>query len=73
MGSAAVTSKGQVTIPQDVRRKLGIRQGGRVAVEVQGDHAELWIVAQPAEVAGDGFGLLRSRRRSVAADFVRHR
>ncbi len=31
MTSAAVTSKGQVTIPVDVRTKLGLRPGSRLA------------------------------------------
>lgn len=31
MASATVTSKGQVTIPLDVRTKLGLRPGSRLA------------------------------------------
>lgn len=31
MSSATVTTKGQVTIPIDVRTKLGLRPGSRVA------------------------------------------
>lgn len=31
MTSATVTSKGQVTIPADVRTKLGLRPGSRLA------------------------------------------
>lgn len=31
MSSATVTSKGQVTIPVDVRTKLGLRPGSRLA------------------------------------------
>ena len=69
MGSVSVTSKGQVTIPKDIRQKLGIRAGSRVAIRVVGDYAELVIVSQPAEVASSGFGMLRSRRKSVPADF----
>lgn len=69
MDSVSVTSKGQVTIPKDVRQKLGIRAGSRVTMRVVGDHAELVVVSQPAEVAGGGFGMLRSRRKSVPADF----
>jgi AbrB family looped-hinge helix DNA binding protein len=32
-----VTSKGQVTIPQDARRRLGIEAGAEVDFEVDGD------------------------------------
>lgn len=69
MDSVSVTSKGQVTIPKDIRQKLGIRAGSRVTMRVVGDRAELLVVSQPAEVASDGFGMLRSRRKSVPADF----
>jgi len=69
MASVPVTSKGQVTIPKDIRQKLGIRAGSRVEMRVVGDHAELVVVSQPAEVASGGSGMLRSRRASVPADF----
>ena len=69
MGSVSVTSKGQVTIPKDIRQKLGIRAGSRVEMWLVGDHAELVVVSQPAEVASGGFGMLRSQRGSVPADF----
>lgn len=36
-----VTSKGQVTIPLDVRRALGIQPGSEVRFEVDGDGARL--------------------------------
>jgi AbrB family looped-hinge helix DNA binding protein len=32
-----VTRKGQVTIPIDIRRKLGIKEGDKLAVEEHGD------------------------------------
>ncbi|MFT4257825.1 MAG: AbrB/MazE/SpoVT family DNA-binding domain-containing protein [Pseudoxanthomonas sp.] len=69
MNATAVTTKGQVTIPQEVRHKLGIRQGSRIEFRVVGEHAELRVVSSPAEVPGDGFGLLKSRKKSVPADF----
>lgn len=69
MGETSVTSKGQVTIPKNVRGQLGIRTGSRVEFHVVGDHAELRVSTHPAQVAGDGFGLLKSRRNSVPADF----
>jgi len=36
-----VTSKGQVTIPIDVRTKLGIRPGTEVDFVIKGDYARL--------------------------------
>jgi len=36
-----VTSKGQVTIPSDVRRLLGIQPGEKVIFRVQGDKVEI--------------------------------
>ena len=69
MDSFSVTSKGQVTIPKDIRQKLGISAGSRVAWRLVGDRAELVLFSQPAEVEPDGFGLLRSRRKSVPVDF----
>ena len=32
---ATVTSKGQVTIPQEVRQRLGLKQGDRVSFELE--------------------------------------
>lgn len=69
MGDLSVTSKGQVTIPRDVRQKLGIRAGSKVRFRVAGDHAELTRVSAPANVTVSGYGLLKSKRRSVPADF----
>jgi len=37
MEIAKVTSKGQITIPIDVRRKLGIKEGDKVLFEEDGD------------------------------------
>lgn len=63
-----ITSKGQVTIPKHVRQQLGIRQGSEVEFAVVGDHIELRVVQQPAEITATGFGLLKSKRRSAPAD-----
>ena len=37
MAEATITSKGQVTIPSEVRRELGLRQGDRLDFVVMGD------------------------------------
>jgi antitoxin PrlF len=45
--TATMTSKGQVTVPVEVRRRLGLKQGDRVAFEVADGTATLRPV--PAE------------------------
>ena len=69
MSSLSVTSEGQVTIAKEVRQKLGIRTGSKVHICVVGDHAELVMVSAPVIISTSGFGLLRSERKSVPADF----
>jgi AbrB family looped-hinge helix DNA binding protein len=69
MELTSVTSKGQVTIPQDVRKKLGIRQGSRISFDVVDDHVEMRVQSTPSTVAGSGYGLLKSKKASVPADF----
>lgn len=41
MSLTRVTSKGQITIPQDVRKALGIKQSDYVVVVLDGDKAIL--------------------------------
>ena len=69
MEATAVTSKGQVTIPKELRQQLGIRQGTRIEFSLAGDHAEMRVKSSPTIDAGSGFGLLKSSRATVAADF----
>lgn len=69
MEATTVTSKGQVTIPQALRQKLGIRQGSKVEFSLVGDHVEMRVVHTPASVPTSGFGMLKSKRAAVPADF----
>lgn len=41
---AKVTSKGQVTVPRDIRRRLGVRTGDRLQFEVDGDGVRVTAV-----------------------------
>jgi AbrB family looped-hinge helix DNA binding protein len=68
--STSVTSKGQVTIPVEVRQKLGIRQGSQIGFRVRGSVVEMTVV-QPTKVENivSGFGLLTSKRRSILPAF----
>jgi AbrB family looped-hinge helix DNA binding protein len=43
-----VSTKGQVTIPQDIRVELGLHPGSEVAFEVNGDEARLIPVRKAA-------------------------
>ena len=49
MATAAITSKGQITIPSEVRKKLGLKPGDRVSF-VEGEHGE-YILKPKAETA----------------------
>ena len=69
MDITSVTSKGQVTIPKSLRQQLGIRQGSKVEFSIVADHVELRLVSNPADVPQSGFGLLKSKRRALPADF----
>lgn len=69
MEITSVTSKGQVTIPKSLRQQLGLRQGSKVEFSLVGDHVELRVRSTPAEVPASGFGMLKTRRAAVPADF----
>jgi AbrB family looped-hinge helix DNA binding protein len=69
MEITSVTSKGQVTIPKAVRQQLGIRQGSRIEFALVGDHVEMRVRSSPASEGTSGFGMLKSRRAAVPADF----
>lgn len=69
MEGSTVTSKGQVTIPQGVRRKLGIRQGSRVAFAIRNGKAEMRVLHRAPERIESGYGMLKIRGRHLPADF----
>jgi AbrB family looped-hinge helix DNA binding protein len=69
MEITSVTSKGQVTIPKELRQQLGIRQGSRIEFMLVGDHVEMRVRSSPTGVPGTGFGMLKTRRKAVPADF----
>lgn len=69
MEVTSVTSKGQVTIPKSMRQKLGIRQGSQLEFSIADDHLEVRVKSSLAEVPANGFGLLKSRKSAVPADF----
>ena len=69
MGESTVTSKGQVTIPKEVRRALGIRQGSRIAFQLKQGRMELQVVHRAPTKVESGYGMLSARGRRLPADF----
>lgn len=63
-----VTSKGQVTIPQSVRRRLGIEPGTEVDFEVADDGVRL--VRRPAGTGDALVRQMRGRRLSMTTDEI---
>ncbi|MBA4370386.1 MAG: AbrB family transcriptional regulator [Coriobacteriaceae bacterium] len=53
MANAKVTSKGQVTVPVEVRRALGVETGDGLVFEVRGDYAVVRRVRDIREVAAE--------------------
>ena len=58
MTTSTLTRRNQTTIPREVRERLGLRPGDRLAYEVRGNGE---VVLKPGETAGDVAGSLRGR------------
>lgn len=68
METTSVTSKGQVTIPKKIRQRLGIHQGSCIEFSLVGNHVEMHVQRTFPNVPEQGYGLLKSPRKSVPAD-----
>lgn len=62
--TTTVTSKGQVTIPKPIRDRLGIRQGSKVAFELDKDGRAYLRRADGARPAPSRFARLRGKATS---------
>ncbi len=69
MKTTCVSSKGRVTIPMAIRKRLGISRGSKLELKLVRDHLELQLAAAPVGVKSVGFGLVQSRRRAAPANF----
>ena len=65
MSIVSVTSKGQVTIPIQVRRALGIKTGAKVTFTAKNGVAQLEVVKPHASaILAEGAGMLRAQGRA---------
>jgi AbrB family looped-hinge helix DNA binding protein len=69
MESTIVTSKGQITIPKEIRQQLGIRKGSKIEFIVVEDHVEMYLANPSEKPSNSGFGMLKSSRSAIPADF----
>lgn len=75
MGTATITSKGQMTLPKDVRDKLGLKKGDRVDVRARDDGTAV-IVPRTATLEDLMNCLPKAKRRlsveEIDAGIARH-
>ncbi len=65
MSAATITSKGQVTIPVDVRQRLGLESGDRIEfVEIEGG----FVIKPATDDVRTLKGLLRKPARPVSIE-----
>jgi AbrB family looped-hinge helix DNA binding protein len=69
METVFVSQDGRITIPKPMRELLGIHQGSQVGLAVVGDHVELRVQQEKPDLQASGFGVLKSRKKAVPADF----
>jgi AbrB family looped-hinge helix DNA binding protein len=60
-----LSSRGQVVIPEEIRRRLGLEPGARFVVVAEGDTVVLKRIRPPSL---DDFDALLRRARTAAAD-----
>ncbi len=70
---SVVTRKGQITLPAEIRKSLGIREGDKVAISLS-DTEKGEVVLRPVRsVAELTFGAIKPRRRPEDFQELRRR
>ena len=65
MTSVRVSDKGQVTLPAEVRRKLGIKPGSRMEVEIRDNR----VILEPEGSVMDAYGALHEYAKGDAEEW----
>lgn len=60
MPTVTVSSQGQVMIPDEIRRRLGIQPGNKLDFEIEGNAIRVELHRHPAKTSSldDGYGML---------------
>ncbi|HEX3739498.1 MAG TPA: AbrB/MazE/SpoVT family DNA-binding domain-containing protein [Terriglobales bacterium] len=58
-----ITSKGQITVPVEIRRKLGLRRGDRVEFREHGTEALITRAMEPDNPFDKYVGILRGKQK----------
>jgi AbrB family looped-hinge helix DNA binding protein len=66
MASATITSKGQITVPKEIREALGVRPGDRLAFHRRGDGTVV-VEAETVDLM-TLHGALKPRRKGVTVE-----
>lgn len=61
---STITQKGQITIPAEIRRALGIKKGDRAAFVIEGDR--VWLIFK-GSVVERNFGIVKSTEPPLTA------
>jgi antitoxin PrlF len=67
--TAKITSKGQITLPKEVRKLLDVQTGSVVVFEQENDK----VVIKPARTLQQFKGILKGRTKTVDFDQVREK
>jgi len=55
MWAVAVSRRGQLVLPKEVRQRVGLLEGGHVAVEVEADRRIVLEVPRPSSLRPESF------------------
>jgi AbrB family looped-hinge helix DNA binding protein len=66
MPSAAITSKSQITLPKEVRAKLGVKPGDRVAFR-EDSEGRILVEAETVDLLAL-YGRLKPRKRGLTVE-----
>lgn len=73
-GLTTVTTKGQVTIPEEIRRALGVKVGDKVYFsEVFTDKKQILVKIVPKNAVEKLYGSLKSKEKYIDFEAVREK